>query len=64
MYGIELLIYSQTSNSAEVWELISKSIPHFTGHVITHPCSDESWTILAQAGAKVNIADYNGTLYA
>ena len=26
--------------TVEVWEWISNSIPHFTGHVITYPCLD------------------------
>ena len=34
--------------TAEDWEWISNFIPHFTGHVITYPCWDWSWTMLVK----------------
>ena len=33
-------------NSATVGRWISNSIPQFTGHAITYPCWDLSWTVL------------------
>ena len=32
--------------TVEVWEWISNFIPHFTWHVITHPCWDQSYSVL------------------
>ena len=32
----------------KVWKLISNFIPYFTGHVITYPCWDSSYSMLAK----------------
>ena len=37
---MKLLIHSQNC-TVEVWILIQNLISHFTGHVITYPCSDQ-----------------------
>ena len=34
--------------TVEVWELINNFISHFTGHVITYPCWDWSWSMLVK----------------
>ena len=39
-YGITYQFSNFNGVTVEVWEWISNFIPHFTGHVITHPCWD------------------------
>ena len=40
--------------TVDVWEWISKSIQHFTGHVVTYPC----WP-----GIKIKPYDFCGPFY-
>ena len=45
---VNLFIYSQCST---VWKWMNKFIPHFSGHVISHTCWDQSWTALVKRAA-------------
>ena len=49
MYGMKLLIHSQTSTvTVEVWECISNFIVHVLIDVITYSCWDQSQTMLVK----------------
>ena len=41
------------SFTIEVWEWISNFIPHFSGHAITYPCRDLSWTRLVKGATHM-----------
>ena len=43
--------------TVEVWEWISNFIPHITGHVITYPCWDLSYTMLVKVATGRNDAN-------
>ena len=44
--GMKLLIYSQPVQPLKFKN--DNLIPHFTGHVNTYTCWDQSWTILVK----------------
>ena len=39
--------------TVEVWKWISNFTPHFTGHVITYPCGDQSQSMLVKAVSDI-----------
>ena len=43
--------------TVEVWEWISNFIPHITGHLITYPCWDLSYTMLVKVATGRNDAN-------
>ena len=53
--GMKLLIHSQPDANVEAVEWMSNFTPHFTGHVITYPYWDYSWTTLVKGDPTENI---------
>ena len=38
---------------SQVWEWIRNVIPHLTGHVVIHPCSHESYSVLVKRDQEI-----------
>ena len=44
--------------TVEVYEWISNFLPYFTGHAITYPCWDKSYTMLVEGAPELRVTAY------